>query len=594
MISQKKFFNLPVHKSYAASGFSLILAIIIFGTLLLAAMHVPCFSSGKQPEDQALRNHQESNVDEWSDIITWESTTDGQKVRPFHASLLPSGDILFIGTVGYLDANVGEDPFTFTMTPTPADQLQPETIVVTDHAIPYDTFGNEERPLDSISCSGHTLLADGTLFTVGGQVFYPEGEENQPPEPHHRLNIVALSYAMTYDGLQWTRIPEDMIGQGPLGDAKRWYPTAIRLPNANILVIGGFEIINDDELFPNTSAEVYDPIRSSWSLISPGGDTQKDIVVGPEGYSHVFQLPALVANSDVLIFGKSGVPVFLSTKSGTWTVRHDAPMSKGQDNPNVNDDTSSALLPIRIIDGEWGYHNGSILIAGSSHGRSLSRGIDVYDPVKNDWFPTIDMGVTRQYPSVVLLPNGQVLIVGGNGVSGHKFDKNPGLGRVQTIDPADGFSLRLGTAEAPEVRGHHHVALLLPDGRVLVGSGTDGHYQIGDNVEKSTFRYYSPPYMFQRRPQLNRFPSTIRYDSTFEVLWSGDSLDEAVLMGLGSQTHSFDMNQRYVQLKIQSQGEKTALISGPPNARIAPPGYYMLFLLDENRVPSVGKIILLQ
>ena len=62
-------------------------------------------------------------------------------------------------------------------------------------------------------------------------------------------------------------------------------------------------------------------------------------------------------------------------------------------------------------------------------------------------------------------------------------------------------------------------------------------------------------------------------------------------MGLGSMTHSIDMNQRYVQLAVTDSGSGYLEVLTPADGMTAPPGDYMLFLLDENRIPSVARIV---
>jgi hypothetical protein len=75
------------------------------------------------------------------------------------------------------------------------------------------------------------------------------------------------------------------------------------------------------------------------------------------------------------------------------------------------------------------------------------------------------------------------------------------------------------------------------------------------------------------------------------VDFTGGPVSEVVLMGLGSMTHAFDMNQRYVQLATSSQSASTVQVTGPADAQTAPPGYYMLFVLNESRIPSVARFL---
>jgi hypothetical protein len=97
----------------------------------------------------------------------------------------------------------------------------------------------------------------------------------------------------------------------------------------------------------------------------------------------------------------------------------------------------------------------------------------------------------------------------------------------------------------------------------------------------------SPP----PRPAITGAPMSVRYGANFPVEFSGGPISEAVLMGLGSMTHSFDTNQRAIQLAIASAGPASAQLTAPANAQTAPAGYYMLFVLDQNRVPSVARMV---
>jgi hypothetical protein len=214
--------------------------------------------------------------------------------------------------------------------------------------------------------------------------------------------------------------------------------------------------------------------------------------------------------------------------------------------------------------------------------------------IANAWrTPRLDMEVRRHHPTTVLLPDGRILVIAGHDDSGTSGTR---IRRATYVDPAQGFKLTEGTAAMDETRGYHTVAMLLPDGRVLVGGGRDAGSNSPAN-EKATFRYYSPGYLTQPRPQLvtlaGRVPdaaSEVRYGQPLPIQFTGP-VTEAVLMSLGSMTHSFDSNQRYVQLALAPAGPGAATIVGPPNPETAPPGYYMLFLVDGSRTPSVAAIV---
>ena len=128
---------------------------------------------------------------------------------------------------------------------------------------------------------------------------------------------------------------------------------------------------------------------------------------------------------------------------------------------------------------------------------------------------------------------------------------------------------------------------------LIAGGRSKGSDLNNPSDEKPNFRYLLPPYLAsgQSRPVISAAPLTIGYNSSFTVEVSGGPVSEVVLMSLGSMTHAFDMNQRYVQLAATPQGTTGAQVTGPANIQTAPPGYYMLFVLNGNRIPSIARFV---
>jgi hypothetical protein len=130
-------------------------------------------------------------------------------------------------------------------------------------------------------------------------------------------------------------------------------------------------------------------------------------------------------------------------------------------------------------------------------------------------------------------------------------------------------------------RGYHSTALLLPDGRVLSAGGE----QTGASAE-----IYSPPYLFKgARPTITSGPSSVRYGQVFSVATpDAANISQVTWIRLGSVTHSFNQNQRLNHLQF---AQATGADITAPATNLAPPGHYMLFLVNSNGVPSVAKII---
>ncbi len=137
--------------------------------------------------------------------------------------------------------------------------------------------------------------------------------------------------------------------------------------------------------------------------------------------------------------------------------------------------------------------------------------------------------------------------------------------------------------------------MLLPDGRVLsAGGGNNGN---GTNtfVNHPNAELFSPPYLSNPissvRPVLTSAPAIVGYGQNFTVATpDAASITRVTLVRLTSVTHSFNQNQRFLELGFASGGSGALTVTAPVNAN-CPPGQYLLFLLNDLGVPSVGRVI---
>jgi hypothetical protein len=138
-------------------------------------------------------------------------------------------------------------------------------------------------------------------------------------------------------------------------------------------------------------------------------------------------------------------------------------------------------------------------------------------------------------------------------------------------------------------REYHGTALLLPDGRVLEsGMGAD----FGNVPDEKSAEFYSPPYLFKgARPTISQAPAQIQYNSNFFVATpDAANITSVVLIRTGAVTHFFDQNERFLPLAFtQTTGGLT--VTSPINSNLAPPGYYMLFIVNSSGVPSVAPFV---
>jgi fibronectin type 3 domain-containing protein len=146
-------------------------------------------------------------------------------------------------------------------------------------------------------------------------------------------------------------------------------------------------------------------------------------------------------------------------------------------------------------------------------------------------------------------------------------------------------------ASATKPRLYHSTALLLPDGRVWVSGG--GRFSNGTApTDQFSAEFYQPPYLFKgARPTIASVPATLQYSQTFSVQTpDAAQIASVALIRLGSVTHAFNMSQYYVPLTF-TPVTGALNVQAPANSNLAPPGHYMLFIVNTNGVPSVAPIV---
>jgi hypothetical protein len=194
------------------------------------------------------------------------------------------------------------------------------------------------------------------------------------------------------------------------------------------------------------------------------------------------------------------------------------------------------------------------------------------------WEEVAPMRFPRRRHNLTVLPDGRVLATGGTRAGD---DIEQAVYAAEVWDPASATWTTMASMEV--ARMYHLTALLLPDGRVL-SMGGNGRL----NAE-----IYSPPYLFAGpRPTVSSAPDRLEYETSFEV-GTPDAADiaSAVLVRLSAVTHAFNQEQRYVPLSFEAAGSGSLTVRAPQHARLAPPGYYMLFLINTAGVPSMAEFI---
>lgn len=366
----------------------------------------------------------------------------------------------------------------------------------------------------------------------------------------------------------------------------RWYPTLTLLgePPANrgkVVVSGGYRYnygSQPNQLVFNDDMEIYnpDPLNTSWSYLGPTANNPfianyPGVHVIPYG-NYAGELFNSIPNTQAKRFKPDG-PAWNNVGGSRTLYRGHGcsvllPLLPGQ--------TSAKVL---IIGGE--YNSGSI----------ATKTCEIIDlGVRTpSWLATGDMAYERNNANAVILPDGKVLIVGGN-ASGLYAGA---VKWTEVYDPTTGLWTTL--LEQNYERKYHSTAILMPDGRVW-SAGSEG-------PESTNLEIYSPGYLFEgARPQFNSPPPTnISYGTTFGIN-TDVPIESAVLIKPGSTTHAFDQDQRCISLTLSPpviNGGFGYSAMAPANGNIAPPGYYMLFVLrpksasssGQHKIPAIAKFV---
>jgi hypothetical protein len=218
-----------------------------------------------------------------------------------------------------------------------------------------------------------------------------------------------------------------------------------------------------------------------------------------------------------------------------------------------------------------------------------------------------NMPMARVMGDMLILPNGDIIIINGAelGTAGWENGRQPVLTpvifRLSEKDLSKRFSV-MSPASRPRL--YHSSAVVLKDGRVLVG-GSNPHINYNFSAEFPTdlsLEAFYPPYLSPEfgpvRPTIRYVTNTILgyrvfYYVTFTVGNFATASEVSVrLLAPSFTTHSYAMNQRMVVLKLigvttVNLNTYYATVVGPSTQEIAPPGYYILFLVHAG-VPSLG------
>jgi hypothetical protein len=444
-----------------------------------------------------------------------------------HTTLLPNGNVLMFDSVGD--------------NPTESYPVHKSTRAIIWNPITKTQAKVDAKTGYNIFCSGHIVLPNGKVFVAGGNL-------------DNYLNGIDKTHTFDFNSRTWAI-------EGTMARA-RWYPAITMMSNGEALITGGGatlpEIRGTNGILRSMTgadAPIADGRTYNWLKQAPNG---KVAYLGPDPTLHLFN-----ANG-----------------TGSWENYINRP-------DNLYRDYGSFAM----------YDIGKVIVAGGS-GYTASAGL--IDLNTNTTQVTSPMAFQRRQHNLTVLADGTVLATGGmQNTNQGLVDLNNAVYPAERWNPATGQWTTM--ASMLIARQYHSTALLLPDGRVLsAGGGICGDCLTQGYLQKN-YEIYSPPYLFLKdgsgwaapRPQLTNVPGAIGYNQNFTVTSAqAPRITKAAMIRFGGVTHGVNMDQQYIPVKF-SRGAATnqLTITSPSNANIAPPGYYMLFIFNQNGVPAKARIM---
>jgi hypothetical protein len=469
----------------------------------------------------------------------WSTLPYLMPINPVHAALLANGKVLVVAGSGNCPPSQAGCPSGPPYGPSNnsgALLWDPNAGTISQFSLSWDMF-----------CNGMVLLQDGRALIDSGTIQY---------DPFHgQLSVAAFDPATNlFSNVQ-------SMAHG------RWYPTVLTLGDGRVMAFSGLNETGST----NTAVEFY-TVGSGWSQQYPASWT-------PDLYPRLHLLP----NGKVFYSGAQTTSKMFDPSTTTWNTNVATTIYGG-----TRTYGTSVLLPLTLASN---YDPKVIIMGGHSPATNTSEIIDLGAPTPV-WQNGPNMSAGRIEMNAVILPDGSVLAVGGslNDEDTSTASLNADLLGPDPNNPGKYIFSSAGANTYPRL--YHSVALLLPDATVWLAGGNP---QRGSYVQQ--MEIYQPPYLFDSngtlatRPSITSAPSSISYGNTFPVQTpDAVNINRVVLVRNGTVTHAFGMDQREVELSFTAQSGSLT-VTAPPNGNIAPPGYYMLFLLNSSGVPSVATFV---
>jgi hypothetical protein len=561
-------------------------------TILLVLLLAGCFGSDPAPDPEPMApapspapgpNYPADA--QLAQTGRWEPVFDGE-VPAVNMALLHNGRVLYWSGI---EANREDGDLDWTLITTAPLAAQSRVLDLSSGQPNILVPESPEGAGGDLFCTGMTILPDGRVMALGASEWHTQ--------PNIEPFVRGAADARLYDPETntWER-KADMLFD-------RWYASAITLPDGRALVASGIGSITDiNEHWPQL--ETYDAATDSWTYLE-GADKLLPL------YARLMVVPGGPLKGD-LFYNTVGT---LWAPFGEHPRQHEWASQAGLDfaAPAWNDHGRStfgartnAATVAQVLDAADDYAPRFVTFGGTLMQEPIATPFtERIDLSTNP--PTNTMGANMNQPrwhlNGVLLPDDTILAVGGGLYDNVFFYGAPNVPvlSAELYDPAGDTWTELADMTVPRI--YHSTALLLPDGRVLVG----GHVPdpnpfpvvrdtANPQIVERRLEIFEPPYLFRGpRPVIEEAPRHATYGDVVQVrVDNASKVRDLVLMKPGSTTHALDSNQRGIRLDFAAQADGVLDVTLPPDAVVAPPGYYMLFVLGEGNgglVPSVATFL---
>ncbi len=435
------------------------------------------------------------------------------------------------------------------------------TIWPRDEQTYSSTWNPETNEFLEVFHEGHNMFCAHLAMSEDGQVFVTGGR-NQLNSPWASL--------FNYRDNQWNQI-ENMATGG------RWYPVTLALPSGELMtsmgtatnfsnpekwsVDNGWQVLNNvDYSAMRTTNDGTSGARRWWANLS----------VAPSG--EVFHFWSAQENH---LINTEGTGLYKDANAST----NDVGVAPGV---NIQYDAGKMLVT--------GGNQGSW---GGAATRDQAFTVDLNGPA-----PVIAtaerMNFSRVFHNLIPMPDGTVLAIGGN-TSGRGFNDTGTVYEAEIWNPQTRDWSSAASMAAP--RNYHSIGLLLTDGRVLsAGGGYCSGNEFCNGASHQSGQIYSPPYLFNEdgsladRPLINSAPGVIRAGETISLNGSND-ITNFSLIKMSSTTHAVNTDARFNRVDFQKTGDQQFELTPNSNPNILIPGYWMLFALNDQGVPSEAHVV---